>query len=262
MPRIDARIGDSFQATKRARPEPKPGSAHSWSQRSPAAHHAARRGMSAGPTAQRGSNALETRWDRCKAVWAPQDGSSESNRLSEVPRPMRHSRPQLWLNHAGPRHLSCRFATVHASPVHHAREQKLASKIEETPANEGLSVSRPVSRILSWMAIHLGPRFPGGSSGAPGPSAGHLSGTCFALHRTGFGEPPCHHGAGGLLPHRFTLTGIWMPAVSSLFHFPSAFAAWDFPSALPCGVRTFLGRPKPPAATRPARESVRRPGRA
>ena len=29
-------------------------------------------------------------------------------------------------------------------------------------------------------------------------------------------------------------------AVSFLCHFPSAFAAWDFPSALPCGVRTFL----------------------
>src|SRR3954454_16431907 len=30
------------------------------------------------------------------------------------------------------------------------------------------------------------------------------------------------------------------PAVSFLCHFPSAFAAWDFPSVLPCGVRTFL----------------------
>ena len=102
------------------------------------------------------------------------------------------------------------------------------------------------------MAIHLGLRFPGSSSGVPGPSAGRVSGTCFALHRTGFGEPPCHHGAGGLLPHRFTLTGACAPAVSSLFHFPSAFAAWGFPSVLPCGVRTFLGRSKPPAATRPA----------
>src|SRR5262245_359911 len=82
------------------------------------------------------------------------------------------------------------------------------------------------------MAIHLGLRFPGGSSGVPGPSAGRVSGTCFALHRTGFGKPPCHHGAGGLLPHRFTLTDACAPAVSSLFHFPSAFAAWGFPSVL------------------------------
>src|SRR5207253_8893403 len=75
-------------------------------------------------------------------------------------------------------------------------------------------------------------------------SAGHVVGTCFALHRTGFGEPPCHHGAGGLLPHLFTLTfsvsGESLLAVSFLCHFPSAFAAWGFPSVLPFGVRTFL----------------------
>ena len=45
-------------------------------------------------------------------------------------------------------------------------------------------------------------------------------------------------------------------AVSFLCHFPSAFAAWDFPSVLPCGVRTFLEPPKRPAATRPAPEIV------
>src|SRR5438309_2793875 len=31
-----------------------------------------------------------------------------------------------------------------------------------------------------------------------------------------------------------------LQAVSFLCHFPSAFAAWDFPSVLPFGVRTFL----------------------
>ena len=41
-------------------------------------------------------------------------------------------------------------------------------------------------------------------------------------------------------------------AVSFLCHFPSAFAAWGFPSVLPCGVRTFLEPPKRPAVTRPA----------
>ena len=55
------------------------------------------------------------------------------------------------------------------------------------------------------------------------------------------------------------------PAVSFLFHFPSAFAAWGFPSALPFGVRTFLGPTDRPAATRPARSIVdvfgRRSGR-
>jgi len=102
------------------------------------------------------------------------------------------------------------------------------------------------------MAIHLGRRFPGGSSGVPGPSAGRVSGTCFALHRTGFGKPAVSPRP--LVGSYSTLSPLPVvrPAVSSLFHFPSAFAAWGFPSVLPYGVRTFLGRPKPPAATRPA----------
>jgi len=103
------------------------------------------------------------------------------------------------------------------------------------------------------MAIHLGRRSPGGSSGVPGPSAGRVSGTCFALHRTGFGEPAVSpRPLVGSYPTLSPLPVV-RPAVSSLFHFPSAFAAWGFPSVLPCGVRTFLGRPEPPAATRPAR---------
>ncbi len=70
----------------------------------------------------------------------------------------------------------------------------------------GFSFSRPLSRILSWVTIHLGRRLPYGSSGVPDPSAGRVNGICFTLHRTGFDEPPRHRGAGGLLPHRFTLT--------------------------------------------------------
>ena len=98
------------------------------------------------------------------------------------------------------------------------------------------------------MTISLGRQLPDGSSGVPGSSAGRVNGTCFALHRTGFGEPPCHHGAGGLLPHLFTLTGAAAvasncPAVSFLCHFPSAFAVWGFPSVLPYGVRTSSSAP-------------------
>src|SRR5919202_1152192 len=44
----------------------------------------------------------------------------------------------------------------------------------QEPRRAGLLVSRPVSRILSRVTIHLGDRFPGRSSGAPGSSAGHL----------------------------------------------------------------------------------------
>jgi len=128
--------------------------------------------------------------------------------------------------------------------------------IEKAPSYRGFSRSKPVSRILSRVTIHLGRRLPDGSSDVPGPWAGHLNGTCFALHRTGFGEPPRHRGAGGLLPHLFTLTAGFPEAVSFLCHFPSAFAAWGFPSVLPCGVRTFLGPPERLAVTRPATRSL------
>src|SRR5688500_17934605 len=109
----------------------------------------------------------------------------------------------------------------------------------------GLVRSRPLSRILSMVTIPLGRELPHGSSGVPGASAGRGHGIWCTSHRTGLDEPPCRHVAGGLLPHRFTLTcgasGNAPPAVCFLFHFPSAFAAWGFPSVLPFGVRTLLG---------------------
>ena len=99
----------------------------------------------------------------------------------------------------------------------------------ESPTEAGLSVSRPVSRILSWMTIPLG--------SYPGPRRATWSRALFALHRTGFGKPPRRRDAGGLLPHRFTLTagvsGDPPVAVCFLFHFPSAFAAWLAPASCP-----------------------------
>ena len=76
-----------------------------------------------------------------------------------------------------------RIASSEVSPA----SDSPVSRRWKKPCLQGFFRSRPVSRILSWMAIHLGRRFPGGSSGVPGPSAGRVSGTCFALHRTGFG---------------------------------------------------------------------------
>src|SRR5947199_9355510 len=66
------------------------------------------------------------------------------------------------------------------------------------PARGGLRWSRPVSRILSGVTISLGSN--------PVPRRAAWWRDLFALHRTGFGEPPCRHDAGGLLPHLFTLT--------------------------------------------------------
>ena len=48
-------------------------------------------------------------------------------------------------------------------------------------------------------------------------------------------------GAGGLLPHRFTLTGrIARQAVCSLWHCPAGRPGWPLATALLCGARTFL----------------------
>ena len=81
-------------------------------------------------------------------------------------------------------------------------------------------------------------------------------------------------GAGGLLPHRFTLTGrVARQAVCSLWHCPAGRPGWPLATALLCGARTFLdprvapryrGRPvgssapstlppRPPRRSRPRR---------
>ena len=119
-------------------------------------------------------------------------------------------------------------------------------------------LGKPVSGILSWAAIYLGPSLPAASSGLPGaaPMAGRggrdqsrrLGGqppsSCLTLHRAGFARPPRRRGAGALLPHLFTLAGplarTW--AVCFLLHFPWGFPPWPLASALPCGVPTFLKR--------------------
>jgi len=64
----------------------------------------------------------------------------------------------------------------------------------------------------------------------------------WALLRAGFCQPVCHHTAGALLPHHFTLACLTAGGMF-LCHFPSGRPAWALPSALPYGARTFLDRP-------------------
>ena len=129
----------------------------------------------------------------------------------------------------------------------------------EKPRKTGVFRSRPVSRILSWVTISLGLRSPGGSSGVPGPSAGRVSGTCFALHRTGFGKPPCRHGRWWALTppfhpyRRFPAGGLLSVPLSVGFRrlgFPQrpALRCPDFPRTL-----------EAPAVTRPAPLTVALP---
>src|SRR5579864_6710925 len=86
----------------------------------------------------------------------------------------------------------------------------------------------------------------------PGPGRAASLRALFALHRTGFGEPPRRRDAGGLLPHRFTLTarisGDTRVAVSFLCRFPSAFAAWLAPASCPSvsGLSSTRNAPRSP----------------
>ncbi len=122
------------------------------------------------------------------------------------------------------------------------------------------SVPRPGA---AWAFISLRRPLPVACSGQPGVPAAPGRHRCrrrselrsppprtltpyLALLRTGFDQPACHHAAGALLPHLFTLTpsrplGERERAVWFLCHFPSDRPAWVLPSVLPCGVRTFLG---------------------
>ena len=104
----------------------------------------------------------------------------------------------------------------------------------------GGSGSRPVSRVLSKAAIHLGRASPRASSDLPGSGAGH-AGRSPIWSCSGWGLP-CHrccHRRGALLPHLFTLARAWR-AVCFLWHFPWARAPQALPGTLPCGARTFL----------------------
>src|SRR3954451_7502012 len=78
----------------------------------------------------------------------------------------------------------------------------------------------------------------------PGPGRAASWRALFALHRTGFGEPPRRRDAGGLLPHRFTLaaSASGERADGGLLSVPLSvgFRRLACASVLPCGVRTFL----------------------
>src|SRR5882757_9312137 len=110
------------------------------------------------------------------------------------------------------------------------------------PPRRGSSVSRPISRILSWAAIHLGPALPPGSSRLPGTrrtASSPLSGVAPG--------GVCRAGAS---PRRWcALTAPFHPcrrpravawAVYFLLHSPSGLPAWPLASTLSFGVRTFL----------------------
>ena len=101
----------------------------------------------------------------------------------------------------------------------------------------GLLLSEPVSRILSWAAIHLcGPPGPrrAGSTVLLGLAPG---GVCRARRVTV--APVRSYRTLSPLPVRDSRVAA-PSAVCSLLHFPAGFPGWVLPTAVPCGVRTFL----------------------
>jgi len=129
----------------------------------------------------------------------------------------------------------------------------------------GRDGSRPVSRVLSWTAIHLGRASPRASSDLPGSrvraarrAAGRPMLPYSVLLRVGFTVP-------SLLPAtRCALTAPFHPcrhcnrsawAVCFLWHFPWARAPQALPGTLPCGARTFLRGAGAAAAVRPTPEA-------
>jgi hypothetical protein len=113
-------------------------------------------------------------------------------------------------------------------------------------------VYRPSSVPKRAVTINLGRQLPTVSSSQPGRlGRAPLSLPYLALLRAGFGRHAVRTTPGGLLPHHFTLV---LPKKNGmfLFHFPSGYPAWELPSALPGGARTFLPSPERGAVTQPA----------
>ena len=145
-------------------------------------------------------------------------------------------------------------------------------------AYPGWWMSPPISRVLFPGALRrsrsatipLGVPSPTRSSGLPAGSGGPPSNACARLRTRGPADDldlapggvylatPVTRGAGGLLHHRFTLTGPAEArlAVCFLWHCPAARAGLPLTTTLPCGARTFLGDLFSDRRGRPADSSV------
>ena len=154
-----------------------------------------------------------------------------------VPRGVRGRRPERAF---GVRQLGRSVKAGRGSPQNSAGPLPEGSGASPGSGRQERSGSRPVSRVLSRAAIHLGHTSPCASSDLPGSGAGHASRSPI-WSCSGWGLPchRCHHRRGALLPHLFTLTRM-VRAVCFLWHFPWARAPQALPGTLPCGARTFL----------------------
>ncbi len=103
-----------------------------------------------------------------------------------------------------------------------------------------LSLSKTVSRVMSWMAIYLGRTSPSGSSNLPESRRAAL---CFLFGLASDGVyicPVCYQAGGSLLHCPSTLTGL--AGGIFLLHCPWSRLRQTLSGILPCEARTFLSR--------------------
>ena len=115
---------------------------------------------------------------------------------------------------------------------------------------KSISGSKPVSRVMSRVAIYLGQQLPAASRDRPGSHNGSgrsvswrtRTAPCLVLHPVGFTEPDRSPGllvrsyrTVSPLPGRSTGRAVYF-----LLHFPCPRGRWALPTTVPCGARTFL----------------------
>jgi len=106
--------------------------------------------------------------------------------------------------------------------------------------------SRPVSRVLSWAIIHLGPPSPAASSNLPESAAGNGIAFLFGLAPGGvYLATDCYQLRGALLPHHFTLTPVPAEAGAGRYFFCCTFRRLAPPRRYlaPCPVEPGLSSP-------------------
>ena len=113
-----------------------------------------------------------------------------------------------------------------------------------------LSLSKTVSRVMSWMAIYLGRTSPSGSSNLPESRRAAL---CFLFGLASDGVyicPVCYQAGGSLLHCPSTLTGL--AGGIFLLHCPWSRLRQTLSGILPCEARTFLSRRLSASRQRPS----------
>ena len=108
------------------------------------------------------------------------------------------------------------------------------------------SGSRPISRVLSWTIIHLGPPSPAASSNLPESAAGRgIAFLCGLAPGGVYHAAACCHLRGALLPHHFTLTPCPALAVAGRYLFCCTFRRLTPPRnyLAPCPMEPGLSSP-------------------